>query len=59
MADKKICPLLVISCGSGGDSFPVHCKEENCAWWDNSNNECAIKSITSLLHEISEIKEYM
>ena len=37
--NPKSCPLRV---GSAGHTYD--CKKQGCAWWDESKNQCAVKS---------------
>ena len=46
-----ICPRLTL------DGFPlVECLEEECAWWDKEEKQCAILSIAKALNSTLKIE---
>lgn len=44
MAEDKMCPLLSNQSERGWGK--LNCQKEDCAWWDNIFNGCAILGIS-------------
>lgn len=38
--------------GNKRESEMVQCDGSNCAWWDNTNGQCSIQTISMSLEEI-------
>ena len=54
------CPLLVIGETYNGrrDDFTItDCLKEECAWWGNNSQQCAINKIGAELYVIGEVLE--
>ncbi len=45
---KKICPLSTVMDG-------VYCCTDQCAWWDENNNQCSAKTVATTLNDILTI----
>lgn len=43
-----ICPLLAIANHVGSMGFPeIYCQGERCAWWDSTQEMCAITKLAA------------
>jgi hypothetical protein len=54
------CPLILAGWNAtrGGDkAYEPNCRKEDCAWWVNNSQQCAINKIGAELWVIGEVLE--
>lgn len=59
MEETKLCPILIGATASSrdgisaGGNWGARCKTDDCSWWDNERQSCAVMVISQQLVGIS------